>query len=86
MGAGGVGGVKGAPWLFLLRSLLFSVESVLGAFVVAELEVAFCTGRSDGPGAATPAGVLTVVKGLNVTVLCGRGGTCDVVAGFEGWY
>jgi hypothetical protein len=69
LGAGGVGGVKGAPWLFLLRSLLFSVESVLGAFVVAEVEVAFSTGRSDGPGAATPVGVLTVVKGLNVTVL-----------------
>jgi len=85
LGAGGVGGAKGAPWLFLLRSLLFSVESVLGAFVVAELEVAFCTGRSDGPGAETPAGVLTVVKGLNVTVLCGRG-TRDVVAGLEGWY
>jgi hypothetical protein len=50
------------------------------------LEVAFCTGRSDGPGAGTPAGVLTVVKGLNVTVLCGRGGIRDVVAGLEGWY
>jgi hypothetical protein len=86
LGAGGVRGVKGAPWLFLLRSLLFSVESVLGAFVVAELEVAFCTGRSDGPGAETPAGVLTVVNGLNVTVLCGRGGIRDAVAGLEGWY
>jgi hypothetical protein len=62
------------------------VESVLGAFAVAKLEVAFCTGRSDGPGAETPAGVLTVVKGLNVTVLCGRGGFGDVVEGLEGWY
>ena len=62
------------------------MESVVEGFVVAKLEVAFCTGRSDGPGAGTPAGVLTVVKGLNVTVLCGRGGIRDVVAGLEGWY
>ena len=86
MGAGGSEGVKGAPWLFRRRSLLFNVESVLGALVEAKPEVALCTGRSDGPGADTPAGVLTVVNGLNVTVLWGRGGSRDVVVGLDGWY
>ena len=38
-------------------------------------------GRSDGPGAATPVGVLTVVRGLKVTVLVGRTGGRDVEGG-----
>jgi len=45
-----------------------------------------CPGRSDGPGADMPVGVLMVVKGLKVTFRCGRAGGCDVVGELEEEY
>ena len=64
---------RGAPWLLRRRSFELSADSVLGWVCTAtKLFVVFEVGRKDGPGAATPVGVLTVVRGLKVTVLEGR--------------
>lgn len=43
---------------------------MLGLVKAAEGE---CEGRKDGPGVEAPDCVATVVKGLKVTVRCGRG-------------
>ena len=71
------------PWLFLRRSLLLNAARTGWDGRVSRLGVSVDDGTglglSDGPGAAPPYWVLTVVVGLNVTVLCGRTGARDVV-------
>jgi hypothetical protein len=73
LGAGMRGGRVGAPELFLLRSLLFSVDSMgcppwLVATFVKEDGPVCEADRSGGLG------LLEDTVGLNVTVRCGLGG------------
>jgi hypothetical protein len=82
-GAGCVVG-KGAPWLFLRRSFELNALRTgsfarLAAAAFARAEEGLWTGLRE-PAALAPDCVWTVVRGLNVTVRCGRGAGARVAA------